>query len=77
VKPIDAYILWFSLQAMTAEEFSKDEPLSSPIVRGRVGVVAQKFGVDLDDAMGSKPESQMYVDCSPDQIPRVVELRAG
>jgi len=52
---------------MTVKEFGKEEPLSSPAVRGMVCVVAQKFGVDVDDAIGSKP-SDLYVDCSPEQI---------
>jgi len=73
VKPIDAYILWYRIQAMTVRELSREEPLSSPTVRGEVLFVAQKFGVDLDDAMGSKPESQMYDDCSPEQIQKIVE----
>jgi len=50
-----------------------EEPLSSPAVRGRVCVVAQRIGVNIDKAIGSKTESQQYIDCSPEQIQKVVD----
>ena len=73
VKPIDAYILWYVMQALPLKELAEEEPLSSPRVRGITCLVAQKFGVDVDDAMGSKPESQLYVDCSSEQIQKVID----
>ena len=50
-----------------------EEPLNSPGVRGKVCVVAQKMGVNVDKAIGSKTESQRYIDCSPEQIQKVVD----
>ena len=73
MKPIDPYVLLYVMQCMSVRELGKEEPLSSPTVRGMVCVVAQKFGVDLDDVIGSKPESDLYVDCSPEQIQKVIE----
>ena len=35
--------------------------------------MAQRIGVNLDDLIGSKPESQPYIDCSPEQIEKVIE----
>ena len=73
MKPIDAHIFWYSMQAMALRELGMENPLSSPAVRGRVCVVAQKIGVNIDNAIGSKTESQQYIDCSPEQIQKVVE----
>ena len=50
-----------------------DEPLSSSAVRGMVCLAAQRMGVDVEDAIGSKPESDLYVDCSPEQIQNVID----
>ena len=58
---------------MTLRELGTEEPLSSPGVRGKVCVVAQKMGVNVDKAIGSKTESQQYIDCSPEQIQKVVD----
>ena len=52
VTPIDAYIFWYSMKAMALRELVMEEPLSSPAVRGRVCVVAQKIGVNVDKAIG-------------------------
>ena len=73
VKPSDAYVFWYSMQAIALRELGMEERLSSPGVRGKVCVVAQKMGVNLDIAIGSKTESQQYIDCSPEQIQKVVE----
>ena len=51
------------------DRLGNEEPANSPTLRGRVCVVAQKFGVGLDDSMGSKPDSQMYVDWLPRSDP--------
>ena len=70
---MDAYILWFSTLVITVEGFNKDEPLSSPTVRGRVSFLAQRVGAGLYNAIGSKPKSHRCVDCAPEQIQEVVE----
>ena len=73
MKPIDAYIFWYRMQSMALRELGMEEPLNSPGVRGKVCVVAQKMGVNVDKAIGSKTESQRYIDCSPEQIQKVVD----
>ena len=73
VKPIDAYILWYVMAEMTFREVNMDEPLSSPTGRGRALIKAQQLGADVDDAIGSKPESDLYADCSSEQIQKVID----
>ena len=60
--------LWGKIYLRVA---SLGKSLQKETVRGIVCVMAQKFGVDLDDVIGSKPESDLYLDCSPKQIQKV------
>ena len=73
VTPIDFYILLYFMQALALRELAKDEPLESAVVRSMVCHKAQKLGVHLDDVIGSKPESELYGDCSPEQVQNVID----
>ena len=73
MKPVDSYIIWLMMHRFAVSSLTIDEPSSSYAVRGMVCLVAQKMGLDVEDAIGSKPESNLYVDCSPEQIQDVID----
>ena len=63
----------FNLHIWAMSELAIDEPLNSSELRGKVCRVAKTIGLDLDSAIWSKPKSDLYVDCSLEQIQDVID----
>ena len=72
VTPTGVYVLLYFVQELAVHELAKEE-VESPTVRGTVCAKALKLGVHLDDVIGSKPEPQLYGDCSPEQVQKVID----
>lgn len=72
-RPIDFLIAMLATHRSAVMDLVNDEGLSSSAVRGLACVVAQRMGVDVESAIGSKPESNLYVDCSEVQIQGVID----
>lgn len=73
VKPTDISIIWLLMRKLALVELTIDDPLSSSTVRGLVCLEAQRMGVDLIATIGSKPESDLFVDCSREQIQDILD----
>jgi len=73
VESVDSYIIWLMILRSVVRELTIYKPLSSSAACGMECLVAQRMGVDVENSIGSKPDSNLYVDCSPEQIQDVID----